>query len=575
MKYLKIIFKFLLIKNNYLIILFLKSILKEKYNSDMLNNNNEEEEPIYEDFFTEKQSEHYDMILDFSSFNQLKQKGWTANFSPEGYKKYLNCKKQNINAIGVIGDKNRGKSFLLGRIIEEENYVPPSGFLVTTYGISCNFPKIIEKDKDNQKHKLMKKVNKKGYLPFITLDTAGKDNPLLQNAYSKNNDIQIISRDQKITEIVLSDFIIQKANILIAVVEQLTFAEQEMLKTLIERLKQREIEEHEKRKLVVIHNLMNISTIKGIEDFKKDILLKSLTFELKEQYMGTMPNDKFDDSEKKFYIQTNLSNDQEGDRLQIYHFIFGNDLNSDIKKEYNDPALRYIRDLITVESQKTFDIIKEFQEFIIKNSQKYLYGDKFSGFSEKQLIIGEKQERKVYIDKEKKKTIDKIIVPIVLTDQSIIFEPRKFKYDGDNYIFLSNIEPRYSAKIIKKHNEEEFLEIIFEMFGKVTILNPIIDYNEDNNQIIITIRGETAEAKKTTKTLIKSNSNQQLKYTNFDFQVKILKIISQKNDENENNPKICYEIDIQEEKPFITKYEKTGMYQLLFPIKMYEQKKNE
>jgi hypothetical protein len=542
------------------------------------NNNNlrrEENKPIYKDFFTEEQSDHYDMILDFNSFNQLKQEGgWTANFSPKGYEKYLNCKQMNINAIGVVGDKNRGKSFLLGRIIEEENYVPPSGFLITTYGISCNFPKIKENDKDNQKQKKTKKTKAKGYLPFITLDTAGKDNPLLQNAYSQENDIQATLRDQKITEIVLSDFIIQKANILIAVVEQLTFAEQEMLKTLIERLKQREIEEHESRKLIVIHNLMNISTKKGIEVFKKDILLKSLTFELKEQFMGKADED-YDDSDKIFYIQNNLGNDQERDKLQIYHFIVGNDSNEEIKKEYNDPALRYIRDLITVESQRSFDIIKEFHEFIIKNSQKYLYGDNFSGFSNNQLIIGEKQERKVYSDKEKTKTENKIIIPIELTERNIKFEPRKFRYDGDNYIFLSNIEPRYSAKIIKKPNEEKedlFLEIIFEMFGKVTTINHLIDYDEDNNQIIITIRGETVEGEKSTKIDIKLNSNQILKYTNFDFQVKILKIIPKKNNENENDPKICYEIDIQnDDKPIINKNEKTGMYQLLFPIKMYEQ----
>lgn len=93
---------------------------------------------------------------------------------------------------------------------------------------------------------------------------------------------------------------------------------------------------------------------------------------------------------------------------------------------------------------------------------------------------------------------------------------------------------------------------------------------------IITIRGETTEAQKTTKTLIKSNSNQQLKYTNFDFQVKILKIIPQKNNENEIDTKICYEIDIQnDDQPIINRFEKTGMYQLLFPIKLYKQKKYE
>ena len=512
-------------------------------------------EPIYEEFFTEKQSDNYDLILDFSSFEQLKKNGWNAYFTPKGYEKYKNCLDKKTNVIGVVGSKNRGKSFFLGRIMEEDkNYIPPSGFLVTTHGISCCFPKIANDEDEN-------------YFPIITLDAAGKDNPLLQNAYIKNN-IEEIARDQKVTEIVLSDFFIQKANILIAVIEQLTFAEQEMLKTLIERLKQREIEEHEKRKLIVIHNLMNISTSEDIENFKKNILLKSLTFELEETCMLKNVQKEYDDSDKIYYIQTNHNKNTQKDKLLIYHFILGNDLNDNIKKEYNDPALRFIRDLITIETQKPFDIIKEFQDFIIKNSLKYLYGEKFNGFSKEELIIGEKASRKIYIDKEKKQTKDIIQIPIILKDKNIEFEPRKFKYDGENYTFLSNIEPRYSAKIIKQ-KESHYLEITFEMFGKVTIENNIVDYDDDNNQIIITIKGKTEEINKSDKTIIESIQNE-LKYMNFDFQVKILKFISNK----ENDGKIFYEIDIQDENPVINKDENKGIYQLLFPIKLYEKEKN-
>jgi len=534
----------------------------------------ESDQPIFKEFFIEKQSEHYDMILDFTSFNQLKHEGWTANFTPEGHKKYINSLDKNTNVIGVVGNKNRGKSFLLGRIIEQESYVPPSGFLVTTYGISCNFPKISE-DNDENNNKRLKKI--KGNLPIITLDTAGKDNPLLQNAFIKNSDnIEIISRDQKVGEIVLSDFIIQKANILIAVIEQLNFAEQEMLKTLIDRLKQKEIEEHEKRKLIVIHNLMNISTVEGIEEFKKNILLKSLTFELKQQFMGDNYDGKYNDSNKIFYIQNNIDKDQKKEKLQIYHFIIGDDLNPNIRQEYNDPAFRYIRDLIITEPQRHFDILEQFTQFIINNSMKYLCGDKFSGFSKDDLIIEKEQERKVYIDKEKKQTKDKIIYPIILKNKSINFETKKFKYDGENYIFLNSIEPRYSAKIYKKSEEEIYLQIIFEMFGKVSFLGHMIDYDEENDYIIISIRGETKEVKVPPKkeNIIKLN-NSELKFTNFEFQVKIKKIIPYKF-KNKLDPNKCYEIEIQDEEKcdFDDKNAKIGKYVLLFPIKLYTQDRN-
>jgi hypothetical protein len=69
------------------------------------------------------------------------------------------------------------------------------------------------------------------------LDTAGKDNPLLQNAFfdekDKNELIRNIARDQKVTEIAINDFIIQESDVLITVLEQLSFNEQEMLKNLI------------------------------------------------------------------------------------------------------------------------------------------------------------------------------------------------------------------------------------------------------------------------------------------------------------------------------------------------------
>ena len=248
-------------------------------------------EDIYEDFFEDPNSEKYDMIINFYSLEQLKENGWTGYFTPLGKEKYNKIKNENNIVIGVLGMKNRGKSYLLGRIMKNEDYEPPSGFLITTYGISCNFPKFEETGSC-----------------FITLDTTGKDSPLLQNKLFKDKSVKEFIRDQAITEIVLSDFIIQEANILIAVVEQLSFEEQEMLKTLIERLKKKEIKGIQKRRLIVIHNLMNISNLNDIKDFIDNVLLKSLTFKLEPQSMRK--NEKFDDSEKNVYIQV-IDNENE------------------------------------------------------------------------------------------------------------------------------------------------------------------------------------------------------------------------------------------------------------------------
>ncbi len=97
--------------------------------------------------------------------------------------------------------KNRGKSFLLGQIMQNTDYIHPNGFLDTTYGIKCNF----QRDRKSGKF-------------FITLDKAGSDSPLLQNNIFDDNNYKNLVKDQAITEIVLSDYIIQESTVLIAVV---------------------------------------------------------------------------------------------------------------------------------------------------------------------------------------------------------------------------------------------------------------------------------------------------------------------------------------------------------------------
>ena len=494
---------------------------------------------IFEDFFTDKDSSNYDMILNFNSFEQLRQNGWTANFTIEGKNKYDNSINENNVVIGVLGNKNRGKSYLLERIMKNKDYKSPSGFLVTTYGISCNFPTLEDTGGS-----------------FVTLDTAGKDSPLLKNAFFGNTDIKTIARDQKITEIVLSDFIIQESNILIAVVEQLSFEEQEMLKTLIERLKQKDVKGIQKRKLIVIHNLMNISSVDGIYNFINDTLDKSLTFVLESQSMGR--TDEFDDSKKKFYIQKieNDGNNKENQsKLEIIHLIFGNDKDDHIKKEFNEPALRFIRDAITIDSSRKFNIVKAFKDFIIKNSKKYMTGD---GLPKDSLIIGKEQKKKVYVDKERSQVDDRIIIPISAKNNKDIPNLKGLytNYKGKEN-FFNKINVRYSSKLIQI-KEHFYIKIVFELFGKIKKLTRKIDSdNDDNDQYIITFKGEVEEIDdKTQKTKAIGN----LEYTEFDFQVKIKKYLPTKKENTEFNIEI---LENEEQTKIEIESNDKGIYKLL------------
>lgn len=521
--------------------------IKSFFGNKNENKNLIENEIIYDEIFYDGNSDNYDMILNFNSFEQLRKGGWTANFSLEGYQKYLHSfqeEQENI-VIGVVGIKNRGKSYLLKRIMGNKNYKPKDGFLVTTHGISCSFP-ILEN-------------NNRSYQSFITLDSAGKDNPLLQNAYPGNNDMKSIIRDQKVCEILLSDFIIRESNVLIAVVEQLSFAEQEMLRTLIGRLKQKEVDNIEKRKLIVIHNLMNIKKAKDIKKFIDEILLKSLTFSLEEQYVEDPENKDYN---LNIYNQTMANNEESCDdnKLDIVHLVIGNDDCEEIKKIYNEPAFKYIRDYIKIDSFRHFNVLESFKKFIIDNSKKFMSND---WFKEDSLEIGEKKTKKVYIDKNREKPPeDKIIIPIKLKDniKEGDFNLKPFYFGSDGIYYFSNgIEPLYSTRLIKFKNNKEYLEITFEMFGIVEIEKTKIDYND--KQIIIEIKGNNKEINIMEIEKEIENPQGSLKYSDFNFQIKIDRYI-------ELNK---FEIEINENEELINNFDiNNGIYVLLFPIKRYQ-----
>ena len=88
----------------------------------------------------------YDTIIDFDSLKESceTEKGFNILFSDKGYENYNKRKNQDAIIVGVIGNANKGKSYILSKISNEEL---PRGYSVTTKGISVKYPKI-EKKKD-------------------------------------------------------------------------------------------------------------------------------------------------------------------------------------------------------------------------------------------------------------------------------------------------------------------------------------------------------------------------------------------------------------------------------------------
>lgn len=497
----------------------------------------------------------YDLILDFSNFEQLKKEGWPLMWGRNGKQKYERCKQVNNVVIGIIGNKNKGKSFLISKFIDNENYSKNEhGFMVTTKGISANFPVI-----DNGEGVITN---------VITLDTAGKDNPLLDisnmtdvnNLPKKNKyeseQIKNIARDQRICEIVLADFIIEKSDVLITVLEQLSFAEQEMLKNLLNQLKSKKAINNtvNKKKLIVIHNLMNLTDINSINNFIESTLLKSFTFKLsKRQIQIIKKENTVDDTTKHFYIQKT----KDIDNLEIFHLIFGNDLKEEIRKEFNEPAIRFIRDAIEQATQKKFDLIEDFKNFIIQNSQKYISGP---SLNQEQIII------------KKENDIEQAIVS---KDKNIKINLKNVHFNSEGIAdFFSIIEPSYSSRIIKDKKEDKyFLEIIFELAGK---LKEEIKINCDVQKMkyIISIEGNIIAPKDIKSENIIGN----LKFEQFFFQITIDKFFY-KNVENDKKYRYIIsniedKISAREDENF-KKDEKNGIYHIILPITIVERKKIE
>jgi len=76
----------------------------------------------------------YDVIVHVNSIKEI-NKGWKIEINPnKNYEKYKN---EKVIKIGVIGNSNKGKSFLLSKISKINL---PSGTSIRTEGLSIKYP---------------------------------------------------------------------------------------------------------------------------------------------------------------------------------------------------------------------------------------------------------------------------------------------------------------------------------------------------------------------------------------------------------------------------------------------------
>ena len=290
---------------------------------------------------------YYDLIIDVNSFRHLQKSDeltdWGWNVFTNKTFNYKEATEKYYVSMGVVGNGNRGKSFLLSKI---SGFDFPTGYSVKTKGISIKYPNKDEKDSKN----------------IVVFDTAGFETPLVEttdfqlgkitNSTKAEQIINEIARDRTIVEYFTQKFILTYSNVIIAVVGQLTFSEQQLLI----KIKN----ENKNKKIFVVHNLYNFETVNQVKDYIENTLLKSLTFKITlNKYVNCPSGQEEAKNQNDYYYHEELG------KQSIEHLILGKE-GSESGDYYNTTTLYFLRTNVTAETK-----VKKVP--VIENVKKHLY----------------------------------------------------------------------------------------------------------------------------------------------------------------------------------------------------------
>ena len=327
-----------------------KNILKIDTKTNKIKGNKNEYirengEVIFENF--------YDIVIDIKSVKDI-NKGWKIKMSDKGKNNYEKYKKEKVLKIGVIGNANKGKSYILSRISKIDF---PSGTSIRTEGLSIKYPEL-ERFKDRnialldsaglETPVLREKDDNKKTIKKSTQETK-KESTQETNKEELNKELLFRekSREKIITELFLQNYIIYNSDILILVVGILTYSEQKLLNRIKTEIKKMKIN----KPLYIIHNLITFIDINEVKTYIEKYLMESATFKLVE---GHKVSTELDSTEGIYYHEENS---------KIFHLIFANE-DSDAGKYYNNFTLNFLENSYQqqVTDIKEFDVIETIKE---------------------------------------------------------------------------------------------------------------------------------------------------------------------------------------------------------------------
>ena len=392
----------------------------------------------------------YDIIVDINSIKEFVN-GWNIMKNDKGLN-YLNNVDETSIKIGVVGNGNKGKSFILSKISDIEL---PVGESIKTKGLSIKFPQLENHTNRN----------------ITLLDSAGQETPVLNNNKNfymnstfdnkNNNEIEKLeklaekSRDKLLTEFFLQNYIVRYSDLLIIVVGILTFSEQK----LINKIQKTYSNFNKKGKLIVIHNLQSYVTIEQVKTYISETLLKSDTFNLKQQYKV---------SKERTSGQTN-NNDQwcyyhePKSNPNTVHLIFARE-KSPAGNFYNQMSIEHIYDIInTINEKEPLNLIQNIKELFMNISSQILetqINDKDIEFKNDKIKLNITKNGEL---KLKKCSINEL---------------------GFNKFSSNGFEPKYCCYIHK-----DMLIIICEISGEISKGSFKVHADCENGKCIIKIEG--------------------------------------------------------------------------------------
>ena len=377
----------------------------------------------------------------------------------EGEEKYLEYKGSDYIKIGIVGNINRGKTFILSKLSKISF---PSGVSINTKGLSIKFPDLSGEYKDRK---------------YIILDSAGLETPILNHHLQEeengkeeegekkeennnetkkdeeNKEFKKKARDILVTESFLQKFIITNSNILILVIDKLTFSEQKLILKIKKEIK----DSNDIKYLYIIHNLKNYTKISQVEKYIENTLCKSSTFSVKKSESVTS-------HKKNIGYHFNEEKNAEYKQLNIFHLILAHD-GSEAGNFYNEHTIDFIETQYNVQWVKNkFDVIEEVKKQFSKLSKLYLEQKiEKNEFNSNEDIL---QNKIIKLNKEKELTLKKCLLDEI----------------GNPIFKLNGLEPKYNVFV-----NEQFLEIRVELPGNC---NPEVSpFNYSGEDTVITVSG--------------------------------------------------------------------------------------